>query len=132
MSTIAIKVLLSVFGMAAIVGAGYYMVSVIQNEAVLEAALESTTVALSNYATKAEEEIYAYSEATRILGERDQKARDERDDKFSSIEDRDLTKMSKRHPDQLAHILTGRTNRMLQNISKASRSTRVSRPSTTQ
>lgn len=84
-----------------------------QDNAVLEATLSSTTEAFGQYATNIEQEVYAYSEAVKVLGERDIAARIERDERFSTIENRNLTKMADRKPNVLVRILSSRTARLL-------------------
>lgn len=119
MNTLVIKIILSLVGLGSILGIGYWINSLIQERAVLEATLASTTKAFGEYATNVEAEVEGYRQSTIMLSNEYQKARDNRDDFFASIEERDLDKMAKRHPDNLMRILNGRTFRLLESISKA-------------
>ncbi len=99
-------------GLGAIAGGLLYLKTMVAENAVLR----DSVVAATEYSLRLVDEVEAYSVAVRILGERDQQARDNRDDKFKSIENRDLQKMSKRHPDNLLNILNARTERLLRSL----------------
>ncbi len=109
---------------AGIFGSAFFVwdyINTKQNNAVLESSLASTTEAFGNYAYNVEQEIEGYSEAVRILGNRDIEERIKRDEQFAKIEGRDLNKMSQRKPNALNRILTGRTARMLDALTGTSK-----------
>jgi len=114
-----IAILLTVIGLGS---AGYYIVKLIGDNAVLVATLDSTTQALSDYATTAESEIEAYSHAAQILSEKYQLARDERDEKIKRITQADLSSMVERHPDMLASRINAATRRVFSELEAITRS----------
>jgi hypothetical protein len=97
-----------------------------QDNAVLDATLSSTTKAFGDYATNVESEVEAWRQNFLMVNQDYQNARDERDEDFASIENRDLNKIHKRRPEVLARILTGRTNRLLDDIGSSGRDSRNS------
>ncbi|MCF6327557.1 MAG: hypothetical protein L3J21_09740 [Devosiaceae bacterium] len=113
LAKIGIKLLTGIVGMAGLAFVAWDYINTKQSNAVLEATLSSTTQAMMDYATNAEEEITGYASAVKILGDRDGLARNERDEEFANIENRNLTKMAKRKPDMLARVLSRRTARLL-------------------
>ena len=122
--------ILKFVGIALLVGAaGFFIWDYINTKeelAVKDATLESTVNAFSEYATRTENEVEAYRQSTEILSGKYQAARDERDEEFKAIANRDLDKMAKRHPDLLKPILNDRLSRLLGNLKAASEATRNS------
>lgn len=83
-------------------------------------ALEQTTVAMTTYVERAEAEVEGYAQATAILSEQYQEARHERDDMQARLEQADLGKMAKRHPDMLELRINAGTARLFNHLRDAS------------
>ena len=107
-----------------LLASGWGNVHLIGEVARSEQALESTVIALADYATRTEQEVEAYRISTEILSREFQAERNIRDDKFKSIKDRDLDRMAKHKPKALSRILTGRTHGLLEDLADASAGTR--------
>lgn len=116
---LVVKIVLLLGGLS---GAGWFVwdyINTKKNNALLESTVTSVTYVLSEYATRTQNEVQAYSHAVLVLGDRDTAARKDRDEKFSTIEGKNLTEMSYRKPDALLRLVNGRTAGMLDAISGA-------------
>ena len=116
---------------AIILGGGWYIKILIADNAVKDQALINVTAAMADYAHRTESEVEAYRISTEILSREYQAERKIRNDKFASIENRDLDKMAKRKPKALSRILTGRTRGLLDSLANASAGTRNTEATTT-
>lgn len=120
-NALTIKIVLILVSLSGVVFAVWDYINTKEKNAVLEASLESTTMAFANYATNVESEIDGWSQAAQLLSEKYQISRDERDEQTKRISQTDFETMARRHPDMLIHRINVGTERVFAELETITR-----------
>ena len=131
MNLFVIKILSVVIGLSVLGGGVFYIKTLVQNNAVLEATLESTTEAMADYAQNMESEVAGYQYAVTVLSKKYQSARDKRNEQIKTISKADIKKMALKHPGMLQRRINDANTRMLNELETITRFSETTRDAET-
>lgn len=117
------KIISGIAGTILTAGIGYYVISLIGKNAVLEATLESTVVAMADYATSTQNEISDWQESFETISEIYQESRNERNETIRGVSSADINKMAQDNPDDLADLSDRLINGLLNDLEAISQHT---------
>jgi len=121
-NTLAVKILLLVISLSALGGGIFYIKKLLQENAVLEATLESTTEAMANYASSVEAEINSYQESLQIISSKYQDARTRKYNELKKLSVLDLPKLLKSDSNTFELNLNTAVKRMYGELETSTRS----------
>lgn len=110
------KLISGAVGLILTAGVGYYVVSLIGKNAVLESTLESTVTAMADYATETQTEITAWSESLEVVSALYQDSRNERNETIRGISNADINAMAESDPDALGQLSADLINGLLNDL----------------
>ena len=128
-NAVAVKILLLVISLSAFGGGIFYIKKLLQENAVLEATLESTTEAMANYASSVEAEINSYRESLEVISSKYQEARTRKYNELKKLSTLDLPQLLKEDSNAFEHNLNIAVKRVYGELEATTRSPSNSEPS---
>ena len=128
MSTLVIKILMSLLGAGMIAGAGFYIVGLIGDKAVLEATLEAERAAMVSFAGTVTDDINGYKEALGAVMDSYTENDNEKSRLENKLANHDLEYLAKKKPGLISKRITDATNSMFGAIEDASNHSTSPRP----
>ncbi len=110
------KLISGAVGLILTAGVGYYVISLIGKNAVLESTLESTVMAMADNAIKTQGEITAWSESFEVVSALYQDSRNERNETIRGISNAAINAMAENDPDALGQLSADLINGLLNDL----------------